>query len=217
MILWAVHLAILAAALATAILLARRTPYRPVAVVLGIGLAIDLALGRKGAGGLGDYLADRLPYQGIDLALYHGSNALMSAWPASVAALAWWALDAKRVLDPAWRAVKVAALTWIAWALANVAMVTLVPLDREATQRALFACEAAAVIAGFAAWRFRPLDWTPMQRAALWLLGVELVVALLGPFRLDIYRDWYLARAAYLPGFGVLAIAQALAWRRLRE
>jgi hypothetical protein len=58
--------------------------------------------------------------------------------------------------------------------------------------------------------------WTPVQRSALWLVTVEMVVALLGPYRLDIYRDWYLARVAYGLGFVAMSAAQIDAWRRHR-
>ena len=46
MILWIFAVASLAAALATAALLSRRTPYRPVVVALVWGLVVDLAVPR---------------------------------------------------------------------------------------------------------------------------------------------------------------------------
>jgi hypothetical protein len=241
MIGWIAYLATITAALVTAILLARRTPYRPVVAVLAIGLVIDLALGHKDVAGLGAYLATRRPYQGIDVWLYHLGNGLTTAWPVAVAALAWWALkderpepksepsahamdprrgqmigpvrsspfatrhDVGRSMRPAWLIVKAV----VAWLLANAALVwTWVPGDEQRAQRGLFIVEALAIIAGFIAWRFRTLAWTASQRAALWLLAVEVVVVLLGPFRLNIYADWGLARVAYGIGFTALAVGQ---------
>ncbi len=92
MILWIFAVASLAAALATAALLSRRTPYRPVVVALVWGLVVDLAVGVRdpnGTGwGLAHYLARR-PWGGADVALWHLSNALVTSWPAVVAGLAW--------------------------------------------------------------------------------------------------------------------------------
>jgi len=93
------------------------------------------------------------------------------------------------------------------------ALVLAWPTDRPHAQRALHVIELGSVAVGFLAWRFRRLVWTPVQRTALWLLVVELVVALLGPYRTDIYERWHVARVAYLAGFGVLAVAQLLARR----
>jgi hypothetical protein len=44
------------------------------------------------------------------------------------------------------------------------------------------------------------------------------LVVTLGPYKADRdpYRDWDLARLVYALGFSVLAIGQAVAWRRLR-
>lgn len=230
MTLWLACLAALALATITAAILARHVPaYRPAAAVLAWGLAVDLVLGHRDAWGLGAYLAGRVPYQGADVWLYHVSHGLETSWPAAVAALAWWALGPQKAKGPgaagllgglphqgdpnlasAWTAVKA---IFVAWVAANVALVLAWPIDRPHAQRALHVVELGAVAVGFAAWRFRRLAWTPVQRTALWLLVVELVVALLGPYRTDIYERWYVARVAYLGGFGVLAMAQLFARR----
>ena len=210
MTLWLACLAALALAAVTAAVLTRHVPaYRPAAAALAWGLAVDVILGHRDAWGLGAYLVARAPYHGADVWLYRASNGLGTSWPAVIAALAWWALrpDGRRSRSTGGLAF------YAAWVAANAALILAEPIDRAHAQRALHAIELGAVAVGFVAWRFRRLTWTPVQRTALWLLVVELVVALLGPYRTDIYERWGVARVAYLGGFGVLAVAQLLARR----
>lgn len=210
MILWIFAVASLAAALATAALLSRRTPYRPVVVALVWGLVVDLAVGVRdpnGAGwGLAHYLARR-PWSGADVALWHLSNALVTSWPAVVAGLAWWAFRGPKRTP--------LAAVVACWAAANVALVAhgVAPITRP-----LKAFEVGCVAAGgLAVWLGRRRrEAAPM--AAAWLVALQVLVVTLGPYKADRdpYRDWDLARLVYALGFAVLAIGQAVAWHRLR-
>lgn len=220
MILWLVCLASLAAALVAAVLLASRNPdYPPVVLVLGGGLLADFVMGHRELWGLNWLL---VPPHATLRPLYHLSNALVTSWPALLAGLAWMAFpgperteappaDRERLLL---RHTAVKAV--LAWLVANAALVLADP-GAVWTQRALLGGELAALLAGAAAavvgWG---RSWGLAARAAIWLLGVELVVVALGPFRTSIYTNWHLARVAYTLGFAALAGLQVAAWRRLR-
>lgn len=203
MTLWLAAVAALALALVSAALLSRRAPgHRPVVALLALGLVVDLTV---------ETIRHALtrPLAGIDLALYHASNALVTAWPCGIAAAAWWAF-----YEPARRrALPVIAALWV---LANGLLIA-GPLRREPTQRGLLVVEvvalAAVALAVGVGWR-RP--WTWPHRALLWLAVVEVVVVTLGPFRGSVYTDWDLARVAYGISFAVLAVLQGAAWYRLR-
>lgn len=197
MTLWFCAIASLAAALVTAIFLSLHIPYRPIVAALAWGLAVDLVVGDRDAGwGLASLLAHR-PWSGADVALWHVSNALVMSWPVAVAALAWRAFQGSR--QPA---VKALAACWFA---TNVALVLrgIAPV-----QRALTAIEIGAILAGSVAVYRGRLQRGPMPVAAAWLLAMEHLVVLLGPFRRDVYHDWDLARLVYVLGFAVLAIGQ---------
>lgn len=214
MILWAVTVGALALALVAAVLLALRLrPHLPVALALGAGLVIDLVVGAhdKATGwGLAQLLAHR-PWGTTDLVLYHFSNALETAWPATVAALAW------SVFAPSARR-RALALVLAAWALANVVLVAGYPLGSATTQRVLLAAELAALVAGAAAaWRgWGGPRWGITQASALGLLAAELVVVTLGPYRYSVYSRWDLAQVCYSLAFAALAIVQGIARSRLR-
>jgi hypothetical protein len=250
MTLWLFAVASLAAALATAALLSRRTSYHPVVVALAWGLAVDLVVGVRdpsGAGwGIALYLARR-PWGGADVALWHLSNALVTSWPAVVAGLAWRAFHGpQKSTAPDSSEAATHGLTVLAEARGRVkarcdngtkAKVSRIPLAVKAIA-ACWAAANAALIAhgvapitrpfkafeigcvaagGLAVWLGRRRrDAAPM--AAAWLVALQVLVVTLGPYKADRdpYRDWDLARLVYALGFSVLAIGQAVAWRRLR-
>jgi hypothetical protein len=97
----------------------------------------------------------------------------------------------------------------------NAALVARYPFTEEVGQRALLVNEGIALgLAALAIWRsWGRMALGPPQHAARMLVGVELVVVTVGPFRLNIYRDWDLARFAYTLGFAALA-AVTLVWLR---
>jgi hypothetical protein len=101
-------------------------------------------------------------------------------------------------------AVKVIPALWLA---ANAYLVLRIPLEPEPIQTFLHRVELAAValaalpiMLGWSWRRERPAT------AALFLVGLELVIATVGPFaRGQPYADWYVAAAAYGLGFALLA------------
>lgn len=213
MILWAAAVLSLAAALAAALLLSRRLPHRPAVLTLAWGLLVDLVVGTHdkatGSGwGLAQLLAHR-PWSPADRGLYHLSNALVTSWPMAVAALAWW------VLAPAQR--RRVPVILLVWAVANALLVT-GPLAPPRIQAVILAVEIAAVALGFAAGAvgWSGPRWRAPQGVAVALVGVELVLVLAGPFRYSVFERWDLAQICYTLTFAALAIAQGIAWHRLR-
>lgn len=206
MILWLVFLVSFAAAVALSALLVRRVPaHRPVASILAGGFVADLVVGTRDSWGLAALLATS-PHVGTDRVLYHVGTALQTAWPAAVAGLAWWTFG--------WR--RGAAVPAALWVALNAALVLRYPFAEEAAQHALHVHEGVAVaLAGVAIWRsWGRVVLRPPHHAARMLVAIELVIATVGPFRLDIFRDWALARFAYLLGFAALAAVTAVWLRR---
>lgn len=254
MILWAAVLVSLAAALVSAVLLARRVrEHWPVAACLAAGLVIDLAIGHPDAWGIAGHLAAvPKPWHGGALALYHASNALVSLWPAALAVTAWAVFVGPerptapgRSTEPLGRgfrdgvdampegrgwtdrpsgitsmrrvpiAVKAIAGAWLAL---NAALLAAWPVPGATVQRALLGAEVAALVAGaVAVGRGYRRAWRWPHAAVLWLLGVELVVVTLGPYRYSVYERWDIGQALYAAGFAVLAVLQTLAAHRLRR
>lgn len=223
----------LALAFITAALLFRRDrQHLPVVLALAAGLAADAVMGHQDGWGVATVVrrsTDHVP-------LWHVSNALVTLWPAAVAALALTAFGRKKAprsvnpgaegmtgseranrnaesMMPREPFVKVG----LAWATANALLVAVYPLSEVDTQRALLAweagCVATGVLAPILAWGDA---WSSPQRAALWLVAIEFVVVVAGPFRYSVYERWDIARAVYVLGFAALAVAQVDAYRRLR-
>jgi hypothetical protein len=216
-ILWAAVVLALAAALVSAVLLARRDrAHWPVAASLAMGLVIDLTVGHRGAWGIARALAGVSRPSIHAPVLWHLSQALVTAWPAGLAACAL----AVFVRTPSGRVrTRWAALALVPWATLQVSLLASGPHTPEGVQRLLTAHEVVALVVGAVAaivgWR-RDEDWTWPHAAVLWLLGVELAVVMLGPFRTSVYEKWDLARVAYALCFVVLAVMQVIAHRRRR-
>ena len=223
----------LALALITAALLFRRDrQHLPVVLALAAGLAADAVMGHRDAWGIATVIrrsTDNVP-------LWHVSNALVTLWPAAVAALALTAFGRKkapRSVNPGAEGVTGSeranrnagsmmprapfVKVGLAWATANALLVAVYPLSEVDTQRALLTweagCVATGVLAAILAWGD---TWSSPQRAALWLVAIEFVVVVAGPFRYSVYERWDIARAVYALGFAALAVAQIDAVRRLR-
>jgi len=121
---------------------------------------------------------------------------------------------ARRILRTLPLPVKALAATWLAF---NVALVLTYPLPRGWTQPVLHAwqgamvlCAGAAVIAGWARRRERAAT------IALWLAGLELIIATAGPYarNANVFAAWRTVGAAvYAFGFLLLAVLQVF-WRR---
>lgn len=214
MTLWLCAVFALVAALVTAALLHRRSPHLPAVLALAWGLLVDLVVGTRdkdtGAGcGLAQLLAHR-PWSPADRALYHASNALVSSWPTAVAALAWW------VLAPAHRR-RAMPILGAGWMLANLVLVS-GPLTIDRVQGVLLVVQIAVVLAcGLAiAVGWGGPRWRALQGVVVALAGTELVILLAGPYRYSVFERWDLAQICYLLSFAALAVAQVIAWRRLR-
>jgi hypothetical protein len=152
------------------------------------------------------------PFHGIHLALYHLSNALVLGWPATLAAISWRVFSSPRFDHttrrlrrpfPASTAALLIAGAWLGFLLALVAAY---PLPRASTARVLHAFEVGCVVAALApiplAWR-RP--WGVPHVGVGLLVAVEVAIAMIGPWVRDVFRDWPVATAGYLTGFGALA------------
>lgn len=205
MILWAAVVLALAAALVSAVLLARRDrAHWPVAAALGLGLVIDLTVGHKEVWGIARALAD-VPRPSIHApVLWHLSQALVTAWPAGLAAMA-----LAVFVRPRW-----APVALVPWALGMATLLASGPHTPEGVQRIQLAHEVVALGMGaVAVWRGHGRRWSWSHIAALSLLGVELVVVALGPFRTSVYERWIVARILYVLGFTALAGMQVVARR----
>lgn len=210
--LWIASLVALAAALVSAVLLTRRAPsFRPLVALWAFRLAIDLVSGHPAAWGLTAAVegAPRPLTDGLLLA-YVANGALLLSWPAALVVASSWVFARWRALAVVSGIPAVVVGTW--W------LASTYPHDRELAQRILFGgelgCLAAAAVAIVIGWGV-PRPWDDLHRVVFLASGAELVVALLGPFRLSVFHDWHLALIVYTVLFAAVAFVQARALRRL--
>lgn len=211
--LWIASLVALAAALVSAILLAHRAPsFRLLVALWAFRLAIDLVSGHPAAWGL-TAAAEGVarPFTGSSLLVYQANAVLLVSWPSALVVASWWAFGGRRALAFFVGVFHLVVCSW--W------LVTTYPHTGEAAQRILFGAElssialaAGAVVGGWSS----PRSWDDLHRVVMLTAGAELVVALLGPFRLSVFHDWHLALIVYTIVFAVAAFVQARAYRRLR-
>jgi hypothetical protein len=182
---------------------ARRIPdHNDIVALARFALAADVL----GHGIRGAFLAGApRPFEGAARGAYHVETALVVGWPIALALVAWRRFGGERI-----PAVPVGA-----WVGLTVGHVLVWPLSRRQTSTLLFAVELAAVAWGglcaFLAW---PKRWTSVHGVVLFLLGAEVVVATLGPFLTDVFRDWSVARILYAYTFSGLAAWYL--WRMFR-
>jgi hypothetical protein len=207
-------LALVAAALAWA-LARRRAEHRPIAALLTVGLVADVcrrvlavlvlnpAHARLGAA----------PFTGWPRVAGHVGEALFLAWPAAIAAAALTVFhlgtpEAKRRAHLAVLGVYVAAL---------LALVVTYPITRGDTLvRCYLAANLAAIVAGIGAIG----TWVSARRlpeahhfALALVVMAELVSAVAGPWRADLFGSWSLAQVSYALLLGVLiALQGGLLW-----
>lgn len=216
MILWACCLVVEVAA---AVLAWRRAPRSPLVWLLTFAPASDVAIKLLQAFALD---AAPRPLVGMARVLYHVETALVLAWPAALAAVAWrvfGSVTRRTVINPD-RGHKIRRWSYflpetpiaLAWALAVAVLVLSHPLPRGWTAPLLRAWTLAAVAVGVVAvvraWR-SPASWgrSAVHHAVLLLLGTEAAVAIVGPYVRDPFADWDAARLLYLVGFaGVCAV-----------
>lgn len=208
-LLWSACVGAELAALVLAVVVARRDrAHRPVAALFALAVVADVVVR------LGQALVLEgapKPFVGLARAVYHVETALVTAWPAGCAALAWWAFTGKakgpRGAVPASpesdearssshgeaepRAVGTQGavgslavkLLFAAWLAFSVGMAAAFPLPKGLTQPVLHGAHVAcAALAGLAIM----LGWRrrrerPAQVAA-WLFATQTAIAIVGPF-----------------------------------
>lgn len=183
-------------ALGSAAVASRDEPrHRPVALLFAFAVVSDLVVKALQIAWLAG--APR-PFAGAARLAYHAEVLLSVAWPC---ALGYLAARTFQRLRPRARCIPVGV-----WIGVVVAHVLLFPMTGRQTSRlflgvevAMLALSAACVAAG---WR---ATWRAAHGVVLFLLGVELVVVLLGPFATSIFRDWNVARVIYTAAFTGLA------------
>jgi hypothetical protein len=185
-------------------LTARRPEYRPIAILLTVGIAADmLYLGWSVAvlGPLARSLGVAVPWTGWARVAGVVANALSLVWPASLVATA---------------LVMTKAKPWIAiagWVLAVLAFVVLHPIAGDGSQeQLLLVVRAAAALATTAigiTWIQRP-NREPATAAdfALALVLTGELLSLLGAWRVGVFEHWYVSQALYLATFGMLIVSQ---------
>lgn len=185
-------------------LAARRPDYRPVALLLTLGLGIDVA---RRALGLFVISPARVtfgtaPFVGFARAAGHVDSALFLAWPAGLAALAIFVFSRRR--------------SWAVLAIYVVAVVVLViayPLTRgDVLRRAYLAAELAALLIAvgtFLMWAIRGEAVTVPHLATMMILSIDLAT-LLGPWRGNVFTSWPAAQVMYTTLYAALAILQGV-------
>lgn len=140
------------------------------------------------------------PLMGTDRLAYHMETLLLTGWPAGIGVVAF------LVFLPRWRRLAPWAMvgTWIGL---NMGLMMTFPPPRGATKSILQAWSmfVPTVVGGLAwmRWHFR---WTMAHAVVLFLAATELVVAIVGPYATNPFRDWMVARVIYLITFTTLAI-----------
>lgn len=169
--------------------------HRPVALAATYVLAADVIMRALQVVGLDD--APR-PLTTWHRAALYLETLLFTGWPCVVAALGLWMFlpYGKRVG---------AQMVLGAWLGVNACLVHVYPIGHEPTSRVFqlvtIAAVAVVAVAASAAWSRR---WGRAHLAALFLAGTELVVAVIGPYATNIYRDWSVATLVYAVAFGAL-------------
>lgn len=177
--------------------------HRPVAVAVTYGLVADLAMRFLQVAWLEG--APR-PFAGPARLAYHAEVALMVGWPCALALLAASIFRPGRpgAVFTGW------APSWVpvgAWLGLVPGHILTFPLGGKRTAKLFFWVEIVALaLAAFSVIRSWRTPWGRQHGAALFLLGTELVVVLLGPYISNIYRDWNLAKLLYTASFLTLAV-----------
>lgn len=209
----AVLLAVYAmSALATVLawIVARHRPeHRPVAWLLGYGLAASAARRAIRIGVLEPARAELAgaPFSGWVRAVFHLDSALFLGWMAGVAALAVWVFGRRRP----WGVL-------IAWAVAVAVFAIGYPTFRGALlAKAYTACELAAlcVSVGYLLRWYFGREPAQSHHFISGLIVIAELTMLAGPFRVGIFGAWDLARSILFALYLALTPTQGvLAWRR---
>jgi hypothetical protein len=196
----------------------RRAAHRPVALLLTVGLASDIA--RQA---LADLVLNpararfgAAPWEGWARVAGHAGEALFLAWPAALAASALVTFSTMDETDFAprhWRtAHKLLVGVAAAWLLAVVALVVTYPITRGGIlARCYLAAELGAIVVGIGS----IATWIPARRVpevrhvviAL-VIAAELTSALVGPWRVNVFGSWVLAQVIHALLFALLTVLQ---------
>lgn len=139
------------------------------------------------------------PLAGMERSVYHAETLLLTGWPAAIAAAG------LRIFFPEHRRAAPFAPVgaWLGW---NLGMVLAFPLGWIATARLLQVWSVnPALVMGMAVWMCWSRRWTSAHWVVLILAVTELVVATVGPYATNPFKDWMVARALYFLAFGGLA------------
>jgi hypothetical protein len=193
--------------------------YRPLLVLLAFALVDELAVEALHA--LVFEGAPR-PFAGWVRVAYHVETAIVTAWPALLAAVCWRVfgpVDAR--LSATIRAANGRSVNqWLDVLLASwiglvVGLAALYPLDPPGsgaprTRAVLHAWEVLCVaVAWWVVWRGRARRWGRVEEALVIVAACETMVAFVGPWASDPFARWWIGRCFYLAAWcgivGVLA------------
>lgn len=193
-----------------------RAKYRPVALLLTIALTVDLARRANGVFFLAPAHArfGAAPFDGWARVAGALDEALFLAWPAAIAASALVTFepapfDAADAIARRARVLRAVALVWL---LAVVALVATYPITRgPVLARCYLVGELAAIVVGIGAIAtWIPARLSPEVRHVVIALvvGAELISALAGPWRFDLFGRWSLAVVSHALFFGAIIALQ---------
>jgi hypothetical protein len=184
-------------------IVAQRPKHRPVALLLSLGLAADLAQRVL----VSAVLNVPGPYAGGARLAFHVQEAAFIAWPFGIVA-AVVAVYSKRRPWP----------VLPAWALAACVLAAGYPAIRgDVLRGAYLAIQLGALLVAlgvFLAWIRHRLGMGLTRGAVLAILAVELFL-LLGPYRGSVFTSWAVAQGAYTTLYAALVLAQGVSlWDR---
>ena len=140
------------------------------------------------------------PLAGVERAVYHTETILLTGWPAAIVAAGLYMFFPKlrRTIQ------FYPAGAWLGW---NLGMILSFPLGWVHTARLLQVWSIApAIVMGAAVGICWFRRWTSAHRVVLFLAATELVVATVGPYATNPFKDWMVARALYFVAFGGIAL-----------
>ena len=175
------------------------------------------------------------PFAGWVRVAYHVETAIVTAWPALLAATCWRAVGvgagrANRQPDHGFvnwtprsstterRPLDVFLASWLGLV---VALAALYPLDAPGsgaprTRAVLHTWEVLCVVAAWwGVWRGRARRWGRVEEALVIVAACETMVALVGPWASDPFTRWWIGRCFYLAAWSALVGVLARAARRV--
>ena len=216
---------------------------RPLVLLLAFALADELAV--EALHVLVFEGAPR-PFAGWVRAAYHVESAIVTAWPALLAATCWRCFGPSRppISTPAKSSANLIGdlsnsrqIRWsssgfdssaldvlfAAWVGLVVGLAALYPLDPPGsgaprTRAVLHTWEVLCVaVAWWGVWRGRARRWGRVEEALVIVAACETMVALVGPFASDPFTRWWIARCFYLAAWGGVGVVLSRPNARGRE